>query len=148
MKLISALLTFAIVGTSVPTFACDTQSSAKPESTCVVLPFMAKRGVWFELELADTLRYRYAAYPIISSELQITTEMVRVSQARIGTLQNMLDSNRKVVLDLGYKVDALTRENDELKKPKFLDSKALWIGVGVVGTVAVIYAVGQAQRAF
>lgn len=65
-------------------YACDTEASANEGSTCVVTVWRAKRGVWFDLQVAEELRYRWATQPLYTQGLQTADSIIELQRDQIA----------------------------------------------------------------
>jgi hypothetical protein len=123
---------------SSPVRACDTQLSATSDSTCVVLPYMSKRGVWFELTIAEQLRYEHALVPHIQQALDISQQTLKLYQQKDLVDESIDISSQKVENSLRAENKRLTSEVEVAKQRSWYESKTLWYLAGVGSAVAVV----------
>jgi len=70
--------------------ACDTLKTGTDTSTCVVMPFKVRRGVWFELTMAEQLRYRYEIAPLLASEVGTLKEELSLNGRRAALVEEIV----------------------------------------------------------
>ena len=140
------VLVSMMLGLSCDVFACDTQAKATAESTCVVLPFQVRRGVWFELQMADTLRYEHELVPALQEQISIYRDITKLQGEQIGELTKAIESGRKTdVLSKEKQTeveDALAKERADTH---FGSKAAVFVG-GIVAGILIALTVHEVKK--
>lgn len=132
--------------------ACETATTAHPGSRCVVLPFKERKGVWFELTLADDLRKLQLEAPELRGQIQSYETVVKHQKFQIDTYREVIRLQEKVVDGFKSTQDHQAREVREAKQEAqaardklhaWYRHPAFWAGVGgtVVAAIAISLAV-------
>lgn len=125
--------------------ACETEATATPASDCVVMKRGETRGVWFELKRADELRRGWAELPELRLQIDSYRSLEQIRSAQLEAYREASEARNQVIQDLGTTNEILVRdasrarsERDEAlaSRDAWYRSPFLWVGVGVVLTVA------------
>jgi hypothetical protein len=133
-----ALLTLAFSLWGRNATACESYEHYTGDS-CVLLPFQGRRGFWFELSLADHLRYTHVVAPLLLKEVDALNEVV-VSEENRYVLAQRLDIERQIVISNQTKtIEIMVDENQSLKA----DAARWWhrpvpVVLVTIGTVLVL----------
>jgi hypothetical protein len=93
--------------------ACDTLKTGTDTSTCVVMPFKVQRGVWFELVMAEQLRYRYEIAPLLASEVGTLKEELSLNGRRAALVEEIV--KRKDLEIVSYRKSVGELQENEVK---------------------------------
>lgn len=156
-KLLICLVVAASNGCGDVAWACETEATAKPDSECVVMPRGQARGVWFTLDVANTLRKEHELLPELQLQLKSYAELNQIRDQQVAGLkeadalrkdvsQKLLDTTAALARDAERARQERDKAKDELDA--WYRSPFLWTGVGVLATVATVVAVGYASHAF
>lgn len=138
MKTIIAILLFLLIAIPETARACDTQDTASAVSSCIVLPFKTKRGVWFTLELADRLRYEHATYPTLQQQVEAYERLRGLYVERNVITDNLLKSKDVQIVNYQTMVDSLEAANRKLNESHWYDSRFFWFTLGVGSSILIV----------
>jgi outer membrane murein-binding lipoprotein Lpp len=132
--------------------ACETTTTARPDSTCVVLDRQGAKGVWFQLALADELRTSHQLIPELRLQLEKYSEADRKQTDEVAALRGALTLRQLATDQLKAEVDAATKEaraaqDDATAARQELDrwwrSPFLWLSVGALAGALVGIAIAN-----
>jgi len=77
------------------------------------MPFKVQRGVWFELVMAEQLRYRYEIAPLLASEVGTLKEELSLNGRRAALVEEIV--KRKDLEIVSYRKSVSELQENEVK---------------------------------
>ncbi len=144
-RLLTFFLVVACSLATLPTLACETEATAKPDSDCVVQARAQIRGVWFRLDKAEELRKAYDEIPELRLQINTYDQLIKIRDVQLAGYREASAARKSVSADLQAANTVLSRDAARARKERdeaiasrdaWYRSPFLWTGVGVVLTVA------------
>ncbi len=157
LKQLAAILCLAAIFTPSAAAACETSDTAHPGSKCIVLPFKERKGVWFELKLADGMRKLQLEMPELRGQIRDYEKLTEARKYQIDTYREVITLQTNVVDGFKASQAHLVKEAREGREEAaearselhaWYRSPILWSGVGgvLVGAIAISIAVSGVGR--
>lgn len=129
--------------------ACDTVENAGLDSTCVVMPFQGRQGVWFDVSTADELRRLRLQVPELQLQLEDFNQIELIRESQLDSMRQAVSLQQGANELLKKTVMANVRDAREAREDAaeareelnaWYRSPWLWSVAGAVlgGTVTVL----------
>lgn len=144
---VATMLMAMTIGQCAARADCETEATATPTSTCVVLSRGSARGVWFALPLADTLRQEHLLVPELQLQVDRLTQLSDIQTSRATAYREAADLrlqaanvlDRQLTASLGREARAREELGAWYREPAF------WFAVGVAVALAVVLVAAAAK---
>jgi hypothetical protein len=122
--------------------ACETATSARPDSECVVLDRQGAKGVWFQLALANQLRTSHQLVSELRLQAEKYSELDKKRTEEVEALRGALTLRQVAGEQLKAELELQTKEaraatEEAIAAREDLDrwwrSPIVWLAVGALG---------------
>lgn len=146
MRCVLALVLAAALSMPYAAEACEVSATASPDSECVVMPREGVRGVWFRLDVANSLRQLRLEVPELRLQLDKSERIVEARDQQVLAYVRAIEEWKSVHSDLLAQnqllvADARRARNEvaeaNASRGAWYRHPALWFAAGALVTGAV-----------